>query len=127
MQLHWQRPDSHLFVRRLDGGRITVVDREFDASFVLSPERVVERWPVDDVRRIDDAALDAIVALQPEVVLIGSGARIAFPEPRVMAYFLTRRIGVEVMDNAAAARTFNVLADEGRRVVAAFILPPQPA
>ena len=40
-----------------------------------------------------------------------------------MAACLTRGIGIEVMDNAAAARTFNVLATEGRRVLAAFLLP----
>jgi uncharacterized protein len=40
-----------------------------------------------------------------------------------MAGFLRKGVGVEVMDNAAAARTYNLLASEGRHVVAGFILP----
>ena len=68
-------------------------------------------------------AVDAILALQPEVVLLGTGARAVFPPQAVLAQFLKRGIGLETMDNAAAARTFNVLAGEGRRVVAVFLLP----
>ena len=56
-------------------------------------------------------------------VLLGTGERQRFPSPAAMAAMLTRGIGIEVMDNAAAARTFNVLANEGRRVVAGFLLP----
>jgi RNA-binding protein len=61
---------------------------------------------------------------QIDVLTGGTGARQAFPAAAFMAGFLRRNIGIEVMDNAAAARTYNLLADEGRRVVAAFILPP---
>ena len=55
-------------------------------------------------------------------MILGTSAQLKFPPQRVLAAFLTRRIGIEAMDNAAAARTFNVLADEGRKVVGAFIL-----
>ena len=64
-----------------------------------------------------------MLALQPALVLLGTGTRLRFPSAAVMATLLTRGIGIEVMDSAAAARTFNVLATEGRRVVAAFLLP----
>jgi uncharacterized protein len=56
-------------------------------------------------------------------VLLGTGARITFPPAAVLAEFLKRGIGLETMDNAAAARTFNVLIGEGRRAVAVFLLP----
>ena len=55
-------------------------------------------------------------------MLLGTGPRQRFPSAAVMAALLTRGIGIEVMDNAAAARTFNVLASEGRRVVAGFVM-----
>jgi uncharacterized protein len=45
------------------------------------------------------------------------------PTPQVAVEFLRRGIGLEAMDNSAAARTYNLLASEGRRVVAAFLLP----
>mgnify|MGYP006779811445 CR=1 FL=1 len=60
------------------------------------------------------------------LVLLGTGSRQRFPGAAILALFLTRGVGVEVMDNAAAARTFNVLAAEGRRAVAAFMLPAAP-
>ena len=69
------------------------------------------------------ADLDPLLALAPEIVLLGSGETQAFPPAEVMATCLQRGIGLEAMTNAAAARTFNVLASEGRRVVAGFVLP----
>jgi uncharacterized protein len=69
------------------------------------------------------ADLDPLLALAPELVVLGTGAVQVFPPAEVMAACLTRGIGIEIMDNAAAARTFNVLAGEGRRVVAGFVIP----
>jgi uncharacterized protein len=56
-------------------------------------------------------------------VLLGTGDHQVFPAAEIMASFLRRGIGVEPMDNAAAARTHTILAGEDRQVVAAFILP----
>lgn len=123
MQLSLNRPGEYLFVRKVDAAAITVVDRALERSFVLAPDRAVEDWPVAAVAELDDAAIAPILELTPAVVILGSGPRIVFPTQQVLAAFLRRGIGLEVMDNAAAARTFNVLASEGRRVVAAFILP----
>lgn len=123
MQLTQQHPDGGLFVRRVGANSITVIDRELSHSFVMSRETTVEQWPVTDISQLTIEAIEPILAQSPEVVLLGSGAALRFPDKAVMAAFLTRRIGIEVMDNAAAARTFNVLAQEGRRVVVAFILP----
>ena len=67
-----------------------------------------------------------MLALQPEVVVLGTGARQVFPPASVLAACLSRGIGIEVMANPAAARTFHVLAGEGRKVVAALILQGNP-
>lgn len=123
MQLSLNRPGEYLFVRKVAATAITVVDRDLDRSFILAPDRAIEDWAIRDVAALDEAAIAPILALEPAVVILGSGSRIVFPSQAVLASFLTRGVGVEVMDNAAAARTFNVLAGEGRRVVAAFLLP----
>lgn len=123
MRLTLNRPGEYLFVRAVGAHAITVVDRPLDRSFVLAPDRAIENWPVHDVAAIDAAAIAPILELTPAVVILGSGPRIVFPSQAVLAEFLKRGIGIEVMDNAAAARTYNVLVSEGRRVVAAFILP----
>lgn len=127
MQLSLNRPGEYLFVRRVGPAAITVVDRDLTRSFVLAPDRAIEDWPVTAVASIDAMAIAPVLELKPAVFILGSGPRIVFPHPSVMAEFLRRGIGIEVMDNAAAARTFNVLVGEGRKVVAAFVLGEGPA
>lgn len=122
MQLHLERPDFDYFLRGADGVSALVNDRRLTRSFVLSPHVLVEDWPVRDVTAMSATDLEPLFALSPELILLGSGGRQAFPPPAVMAASLSRGIGLETMTNAAAARTFNVLASEGRRVVAAFTL-----
>lgn len=125
MDLSFDRPGNYLYVRRVDAHGITVNDRLLEHSFLLAPDRVVEPWPVNDVQALESGHVEAILALQPELVLLGTGARQAFPAAVILAGFMQRGVGIEVMDNAAAARTYDLLAGEGRRVVAAFILPPR--
>jgi uncharacterized protein len=123
MQFTQDLPEGHLFFRNCAADAVTVVDRVLTGSFLLAPDRLVEDWPVAAAAQFDLAAAEAIAALSPEVVLLGTGARQVFPPREPMVALLRRRIGVEVMDNAAACRTYNLLAGEGRRVVAAIMLP----
>lgn len=122
MQLNLEHPDQEFFLRAADGASARVNDRVLAASFILAPDRLVEEWSVQDVKAMTPQDLEAVLALDPEVILLGSGARQVFPPATVLAACLGRRVGLETMTNAAAARTFNVLAGEGRRVVAAFVL-----
>jgi uncharacterized protein len=123
MDLSLDRPEGYLFVRRVGAGSIALIDRELARSFLLAPDRVVENWPVDAASGLEAGHVEALLALQPELVILGTGHRQVFPAAAFMAGFLRKNIGIEVMDNAAAARTYNLLAGEGRRVVAGFILP----
>ncbi len=123
MQLAHDLHEGYLFFRRCSDEAVTVIDRVLTRSFLLAPDRLVEDWPVTTCAALDAQALAAIVALQPEVVLLGTGPQQVFPSAQVRATLLQQGIGVEVMNNAAACRTFNLLAAEGRRVVAAIMLP----
>lgn len=122
MQLVHDRPDIRYELRGADGRGALVNERTLSRSFVLSAEALVEDWPVDGIAALRPEHLDAIFALSPELVVLGTGGRQAFPAADVQATCLARGIGLESMANAAAARTFNVLAGEGRRVVAAFVI-----
>lgn len=122
MQLHLERPDHEFFLRGADGASALVNDRRLTTSFLLSPDTLVESWPVRDVAAMSPADLEPLFALSPELVLLGCGDRQTFPSAATLAACLSRGIGLETMTNAAAARTFNVLASEGRRVVAGFVL-----
>ncbi|EIM01378.1 hypothetical protein RHOFW104T7_16365 [Rhodanobacter thiooxydans] len=123
MDLSLERPEGFLYVRRVGARSVTVIDREITCSFLLAPDRAVENWSVTAADALDASHVEALLALQPELVLLGTGERQAFPAAAFLAGFLRKNIGIEVMDNAAAARTYNLLAGEGRRVIAGFILP----
>ncbi|MBB3343219.1 Mth938-like domain-containing protein [Luteimonas sp. RC10] len=122
MQLSLETPDFDYVLRGADGSSARVNDRQLTRSFIVAPRALVEDWPATSVRTLDLDALAPVLALEPEVILLGTGARQAFPPAATMAACLSRGVGLEAMTNAAAARTFNVLAGEGRRVVAAFVL-----
>ena len=124
MDLSFDRPGDYQYVRRVDERRITVNENAYERSFLLAPDRVEENWPVTDAKQLAAADIEPILAMQPELVLLGTGTRQVFPPATFMAGLLQRGVGIEVMDNAAAARTYDLLAGEGRRVVVAFILPP---
>lgn len=122
MQLTEHRNENQLFIRHADATAVRVVDRVYHTSLVLNAVRVVEDFAPARVGEIDAAAVRRILELAPEVVLLGTGARAEFPAPALLGQFLKLGIGVETMDNAAAARTFNVLVGEGRNAVAVFLL-----
>ncbi|HSD18354.1 MAG TPA: Mth938-like domain-containing protein [Thermomonas sp.] len=121
MQLNLERPDYQYFLRGADGGGALVNDRRLTDSFVIAPDALVEHWPVRDATSMAAADLDVLLALRPELVVLGTGARQQFPPAAVVAACLQRGIGLEAMTNGAAARTYSVLAGEGRRVVAGFM------
>jgi uncharacterized protein len=122
MDLSLERPEGYLYVRRVGARGVTLIDRELTSSFLLAPDRAIENWPVTAAGTLDAGHVEALLALQPELVILGTGEYQVFPAAAFMAGFLRKGIGVEVMDNAAAARTYNLLAGEGRHVVAAFML-----
>jgi uncharacterized protein len=122
MQLNLERPDYAWFLRGAEGDHALVNERVLRSSFVVSPDTLLEDWPVTDAATLDVAQLEPILAMRPELVLLGTGGRQVFPPPAILAAFLTRGLGIEVMTNAAAARTYSVLAGEGRRVVAGFVI-----
>lgn len=124
MDLSLERPEGYLYVRRVGAQGVTLIDRELTSSFLLAPDKAIENWPVTATDMLDASHVQQLLALQPELVVLGTGSRQSFPAAEFMAGFLRKNIGIEVMDNAAAARTYNLLAGEGRRVIAAFILPP---
>lgn len=122
MQLHLERPDYEFYLRSASGSSALVNERRLTSSFVVAPDALIEGWPVTDATSMQMPDLEQILALSPALVLLGTGDSQAFPSAKIMAACLSRGIGLEAMANDSAARTYHVLAGEGRRVVAGFIL-----
>jgi uncharacterized protein len=110
-------------VTRHSSGEIWVGTTRFTASLLVPWVGVVQAWRPRSPDELSAADFETVLALKPELVIFGSGPRIRFVSPALMSCLIDRRIGVETMDTAAACRTYNVLASEGRSVVAALLLP----
>jgi uncharacterized protein len=108
-------------------GYVEVNRTRHHASLVVGGERLVTDWPITSIEQLAADHLAAIVELRPEVVLLGTGPQLRFPEPALLAPLYRAGIGVEVMDTPAACRTYNILQGEGRNVVAALIVAVAPA
>ena len=95
--------------------------RTLTRSCIISPKQLIDDWAPNSLDELLAEHLQAIVALAPEVVLLGTGETLDFPNTEILAELTSRQIGVEVMDTAAACRTYNILMNEGRNVVAGLI------
>jgi len=91
-------------------------------SLILTGQQLITDWEPNRLDELTAAHLDAVLNLEPELILLGTGARQQFPAMDIMLPLHRARIGVEVMDTAAACRTFNILVAEGRHVVAALMM-----
>ena len=89
---------------------------------MCSSDLEVQAWPARTRTELAPRHFEQALALKPEVVIFGSGQRLAFLSPSLYRSLIERGVGVETMDTAAACRTFNVLVNEGRHVVGAFLL-----
>jgi uncharacterized protein len=121
LQLH--RPGDHLYVHSVSETSIRVAEQHYESAIIMSSEQLIDDWPVTSFAMLAVGDLDPVFELQPEIVIIGTGKRQAFLSPELMIAFYRRGIGVEAMNTAAAARTFNVLVSEERNV-AAILMPP---
>lgn len=124
MKFQPDRPEGVNSISRHDAGGIWVQAQQYAGSVLVPWRGTVQAWPVSRFEGLAAEHFDGLLALEPELVIFGSGARLRFVSPALMRGLIERRIGVETMDTAAACRTYNVLAHEGRSVVAALLIEP---
>lgn len=79
-------------------------------------------WPCSRFEELTEDHFAQLADIGGELIVFGSGARLRFPQPVWLRSLMARRMGLETMDTAAACRTYNILASEGRHVVAALLL-----
>jgi len=98
------------------------VAEKIEHSLVLDSRGRKMDWQCSRFEALQEAHFDQLAELQPELVVFGSGARLRFPPPVLLRRLMAQRIGLETMDTVAACRTYNILAGEGRHVVAALLI-----
>jgi uncharacterized protein len=90
------------------------------SSMIVTAQRVIP-WDVSSFEGLTEADFAPLAQMGLEIVLLGTGARQRFPDPRLLRRLARAGIGVEVMDAQAACRTYNILIAESRRVAAALL------
>jgi len=113
------RSDINL-IRGYAAGEVRIGERVQHAPCIVSADRLILDWRARAVAGLTSEDLEPVFALQPEIVLLGTGLRQIFPASAIKQAFAARGIGLEVMDLGAACRTYNILVQEERRVVAAL-------
>jgi len=101
---------------------LVVNGRKYDCHCLIHRDGLVQPWSPNSPKSPEPADFETIISCQPEVILLGTGTKLTFPSNEVRQFFLSKNIGLEVMDTGAACRTYNVLLAEGRNVAAAILL-----
>jgi uncharacterized protein len=108
-------------VRAYGNGELRVNEGVYRGAVILSASTLIAEPNIHNLEDLIAVDVSRILALKPELVLLGTGARQIFPAASFGAQFLRAGIGFEVMDTGAACRTFNVLVAEHRQVAALLL------
>lgn len=120
MKLHADKP-THLNVFTGYGADFVSINQQRHSGSLLVLPDAVESWRPGSFADLEENDFSALLTLQPEIVLLGTGSRLQFPHPRLTQALLRAQIGVDAMDISALCRTFNILVAEDRRVLAAVL------
>ncbi len=127
MKFTEHRDSNILTVKRYESGQVTINDQIVTDSCFLNQHTLVEHWnchAIEELNQQPKNILTPIFEMQPEVLILGTGETQTFPTPEVFHLCAEKGIGLEVMANRVACRTYNVLTTEDREVVLALIFPP---
>lgn len=122
MKLQLQQAAGQYMFTGYGDGYVAINREHYRSSLIVLPDRLILNWEATALEEMTAAHLERIAALRPEVVLLGTGTRQRFPPPSLTGNLGMLGIGLEVMDNFAVCRTYNILMGEGRRVAAALII-----
>jgi len=101
---------------------VAVNNQRYERSVIVTADALHQPW---DIKRFEELTVEHfrfLLTLEPEIVILGTGAQQRFPRPELLRELIAARVGVEVMDTAAACRTYNILMSEGRKVIAAVLI-----
>jgi len=103
-------------------GKLKVNQTDYNTSLIIFPDALVTDWPVNSVEELKISDLDELIKRKPDIALLGTGVQQRFPSVDFRRSLAQSGLNLEVMDTAAACRTYNLLVSEGRDVAAAVII-----
>ena len=122
MKLHRAGPAAFNTFTGYGTGYVQLNTERRDRSLIVMPEQVLLDWAPARFEDLSAEHWATLIALSPEIVLLGTGEEQRFPRPETLRPLTQAGIGVEVMTVKAACRTYNILVAEERRVAATLLL-----
>lgn len=122
MKLHLQNAVGTQLITAYGVDYVAVNGVRHEHSLIVLPEQVIQEWQAAEAKLLTAEYFSALVGLDLEILLLGTGSKLSFPSPRLIHAMAQQGIGLEVMDTFAACRTYNILAAEGRKVAAALMI-----
>lgn len=121
MKITHEKPTT-VTIRNVSDGELRIGDKVYRKTIALTVDTVIEEWSDKSIAQLRETDFAELLDKNPELIVLGTGPSNVIP-PRELVFALARRgVGLEFMDTAAAARTFNVVAGEGRSVAAVMYL-----
>lgn len=115
-------PCGQYQISAYEDGKVTINQIDYVNSLILSADALSTDWPVKSIHELTAERIEAIIALKPAIVLLGTGSTLTRPDPEQLKTFYEQKIAVESMSTRAACTTFSALSAESRNVVAALII-----
>ena len=109
-------------IRSYEPGKLQIGTQLFTTPLILTPKEILHPWLIPDPNAMTLTTIQPLLDLAPQLVLLGLGEHYQYPAIGLLAEFLKRGIGIEVMSTQAACRTYNLLASEVRLVAAALLV-----
>ncbi len=121
MKLNLEQGSGNI-IKSFSVGELRINDVTFTDHVIVSADKIIEKWSPACITDLSIADFTVAISSMPELIIFGSGAIQTFPPTTVITDIMREGIGFEVMDTGAACRTFNILAAEGRNVIAALLV-----
>lgn len=103
-------------------GELIINESRYTASLILTPQHIISDWPPQRFVELEPEHFEPFIAIQPEVVIVGTGNSLRFPSAETLNPLIAHELGYEIMDTGAACRCYNILMTEGRNVAAALLM-----
>jgi len=117
--------DPHSGANTITGygnGYVEINKAPYSHAVLISSDGAISEWPVREFAELESEHFAQMVALKPELIIIGTGNKQHFPKPELLKPLICAKIGFEIMNSQAACRTYNILIGEGRQVLLALIV-----
>lgn len=122
MKFTQDSPGSELLFSDYDDVSVSINDHKHTDSLIVFPDNLLPQWAVSSIDQLSIDHLEAVIERRPDIVILGTGPQQRFPSVEVRRTLAQNRLQLEIMNNAAACRTYNLLVSEDRDVAAAIII-----